>query len=269
MERYRQFQPLIISDFETEEWRNPIHNHNHYELIYIKTGSGLHHVNREVFSYRQGDLFLLGPDDHHYFDIHHKTWFVFLKCTELYFRGTGSPHQPVLYELEYLFKNNLASRIDLNATERETVKRIYEVIIHLKATTLQNELLIYYQVLTLSVILKRSLSILPASEEEKPVGKPMQDFFSYIHEHIYTPRSLRADAVAAHFNTTHNYIGAYFKRNAGMSLRKYIKQYRRTLINNKLASGNYSTKDIVVLFGLTDESHLRKVLADPPVPAAP
>jgi len=58
MKRYRQFQPVIISSFEVKKWPHPVHNHNHYELIYIKKGSGNHYLNKEIITYTQGNAFI-------------------------------------------------------------------------------------------------------------------------------------------------------------------------------------------------------------------
>ena len=45
MKRYRQIAPVVISDFTVEEWHHPVHNHNHHELIYIKSGKGWHTID--------------------------------------------------------------------------------------------------------------------------------------------------------------------------------------------------------------------------------
>lgn len=77
---------------------------------------------------------------------------------------------------------------------------------------------------------------------------------------IYTPDQLKAQIMASHFHTTPDYIGPYFKRNTGITMRDYIGDYRRTLIQKRMASGHYSLKQIVAEFGLTDESHVSKLL---------
>lgn len=88
----------------------------------------------------------------------------------------------------------------------------------------------------------------------------MENVFAYIHEHIYNPGKLKAEVMARHFHTTADYIGPYFKRNAGLTLRDYTGNYRRALIRKRMESGHYSLKQIALEFGLTDESHVSKLL---------
>ena len=88
----------------------------------------------------------------------------------------------------------------------------------------------------------------------------MQAVFCYIHKHIYSPDKLKAAVMAAHFHTTADYIGPYFKRNTRNTLRAYVGNYRKMLIRQRLASGNYSLTQVAADFNLTDESHVCKIL---------
>lgn len=259
MKRYRQFQPVIISDFEITNWEHPVHNHNHYELIYIKKGNGLHHLNKGILYYKPGDLFLLGPEDEHSFEIKESTRFIFLKFTDFYLHGEEKVKDQWVHEMEYLIKNReiVLSGFELNTTDQLIINHIYEVIISLKPDLQTNERLIWLQIMAIAAILRRNL---PEITAQKKKSKEMEAVFAYIHEHIYTPGQLKAQVMATHFHTTPDYIGPYFKRNTGITLRDYIGDYRRTLIQKRMTSGNYSLKQIAVEFGLTDESHVSKLL---------
>ncbi|MBB5638208.1 YesN/AraC family two-component response regulator [Pedobacter cryoconitis] len=259
MKRFRQFLPVIISDFEISVWKHPVHNHNHYELIYIKNGTGLHHLNKELITYKQGDIFLLGPDDQHYFEIRESTRFIFLKFTDFYLHGDEKIKDQWVQEMEYLIKNRETrlSGFKLNAADQAVTAHIYEVIIGLNTDIQTNERLIWLQIMAIATILRRNL---PEVSNTQKQLKDMENVFAYIHEHIYTPDRLKAEVMARHFHTTAAYIGPFFKRNAGLTMRDYIGNYRRTLIQKRMSSGNYSLKQIVSEFGLTDESHVSKLL---------
>jgi len=43
-------------------------------------------------------------------------------------------------------------------------------------------------------------------------------------------------------------------------LRDYIHDYRKVLIGRRIDSGKFSLKEIAADFGLTDESHVKKVM---------
>lgn len=259
MKRYRQFEPILISAFEVEQWHHPVHTHNHYELIYIRYGSGVHHINQLAVIYQQGDIFLLGPAEEHYFEIECKTRFIYLKFTDLYMQGSHDAWHHPLKELEYLVHNRELhlSGFSLTPHDQLLAAQIFNLIELMKVETSLNERLVWQQLISLSVILKRNLQGAAAGHAGE---NKMEAMFSYIHENIYTPDKLKSEVMAANFNTTINYIGPYFKRNAGTSLRFYIKIYRHSLISKRIQAGNYSLKQIAAEFGLTDESHVHKLM---------
>lgn len=259
MKRYYQYQPIVISDFKTEQWPHPAHKHNHYELIYIKTGAGIHFIQQIPCPYQSGDIFLLGPEDEHYFEIGKITHFIYLKFNDTYVYKDSGSMQPYLQKLEYLIKSREThqSGFRLVPEDLNTVTQIFNVITSLKNDNKYNEQLIWMQVLTLAVILQRNMPELKATANR---SRDMQAVFCYLHKYIYTPEKLKAKIMAAHFNTTADYIGPYFKRNAGITLRDYIKEYRKVLIGRRMESGKYGLKEIASHFGLTDESHVAKIM---------
>lgn len=259
MKRYKQFQPLVISAFEASEWPHAVHQHNHYELIYIGHGTGSHQIGGNSIAYKDGDIFLIGPDDEHSFDIAAPTRFVFIKFMDVYIHQVNAGSAYGLQQLEYLIKSREThfSGFRLTDTDRSTVAAIIQVILCLKQDMLYNEQLIWLQVLALAALLQRNM---PELKPATGRSRDMQAVFCYIHKHIYTPAKLRSSVIASHFHTTTDYIGPYFKRNAGITLRDYIADYRRSLIRQRVDAGNYSLKQIAAEFGLTDESHVSKVL---------
>ncbi len=117
--------------------------------------------------------------------------------------------------------------------------------------------MIWTQVLTLATILQRNMPEVQISANRT---QDIQAIFCYIHKHIYTPEYLKANVMAGHFNFAKDYIGPYFKRNTGLTLRDYISGYRKNLIRQRMDSGRFRLKQIAAEFGLIDESHVSKLL---------
>jgi len=259
MKRYKQFAPVLISDFEASDWIHPLHNHNHYELIYIKQGIGYHIINSKSVRYNAGSVFLLGPEDDHYFEIESSTHFVYLKFTDLYIHQEQGILNSGLRHLEYLIKSRETHLAGFAFTDEDQgiTDRIFDVIIALKMDVLRNETLIWMQVLMLAQILQRNMPEIRSNDHRT---KDMQAVFCYLHKNIYYPEKLKAKIMADHFNLTKDYIGQYFKKNTGMTIRDYISDYRGNLIRERIHSGRFGLKQIAAEFGLTDESHVSKLL---------
>jgi AraC family L-rhamnose operon regulatory protein RhaS len=260
MKRYKQFKPLVIEDFEASEWPHAPHQHNHYEMIFIHHGNGVHYIQGKDISYTGGDIFLIGPDEEHYFAIETATRFTFIKFTDVYIHQIGQGSSYGLQQLEYLIKSREThlSGFHLTQADKNTTHEIVNVILSLQQDVLSNEPLLWLQVLALAMVLHRNMPELKITANR---SRDIQAIFCYLHKFIYTPEQLRSSAMAAHFNTTADYIGPYFKRNTGITLRNYIGGYRKSLIKQRMESGNYSLKQIAAEFGLTDESHVSKIIS--------
>lgn len=259
MKRYKQFKPLVIADFEVMEWPHGPHQHNHFELIYIHHGTGVHHLQGMDIAYTKGNIFMVGPDEEHFFKIDEATRFTFIKFTDVYIHQVSSGSSYGLQQLEYLVKSREThlSSFHLSLADQDTANAVIHVILSLQNDILSNEPLVWLQVLALAALLYRNMPELKVTAHR---SRDMQAIFCYLHKFIYTPEKLRAPIMAAHFNTTADYIGPYFKRNTGITLRSYIGEYRRELIRQRMKSGNYSLKQVAVEFGLTDESHVSKII---------
>lgn len=259
MKRYKQFTPIVISEFEASTWHHPVHQHNHYELIYIKNGSGKHVINSQTVNYSPGIVFLLGPDDEHFFEIEQKTHFVYVKFTDIFMHRDAVGSEASLRHLEYLIKSRETHQSGFLIAEGDklVVSNIFKLIASLKQDLLKNEVLIWMQVLALAHLLQRNM---PEIKSLPRQTKDMQALFCYLHKHIYEPKMLKAEVLAKHFAMTKAYIGPYFKKQAGITLREYINHYRNSLISKRLESGQYKLRQIAAEFGLTDESHVSKLI---------
>ena len=261
MKRNKQYEPVIIADFELAEWHLPVHNHNHHELIYIRKGCGRHIINDQPIAYQTGDVFFLGPEEVHYFEIDQPTRFIYIKFTDLYLLQGKGIYNSGIHHLEYLIKSR-ATRISgfqIDAADKIILKALFDTVITLSKNVLQNEQLIWLQLLALAQLLQRSS---PGIANFKDGSKEMQQIFRYIHENIYDPTQLRTAVIADVFGLTKDYFGPYFKKNAGITLREYISNHRNQLIQKRLKSGKFKLKEIAYEFGLTDESHVRKIITN-------
>lgn len=254
-----QFEPLVINTFETITYPLPLHSHTHYELVYIFKGCGHHYINKIIMPYKAGDLFLLSPEDEHFFEIKKSTRFCFIKFTDNYFQDNKhlSPDIMVNTSPVEIMKSPVLKEMKLVFTEpcrtilRKTIENITDYnCMH----DVSNSPIVFFQVLAIFGLIKEASAKLNIRLESSAPAK--EDLLTYIHQHIYDPAKIRIDNIADYFNISSNYFSAYFRRNFGCSYRSYINDYKIKLIERRILAGQMNMKQIVYEFGFTDESHL-------------
>src|SRR5215510_15621954 len=99
---YRQYE---IEWKDLESFSRPARRNNFFELIYIIDGTGIQTVNKNHFTYRKGNLFLLTPQDVYSFDIDTPTSFFFLRFNELYVKDKINKDNDAITQVEYILHN--------------------------------------------------------------------------------------------------------------------------------------------------------------------
>ncbi|MDH7911305.1 AraC family transcriptional regulator [Winogradskyella sp. SYSU M77433] len=263
MKRYKQFSELKVHDFETEFWEHPLHNHNHFEIIFIAKGYGVHHLNKRLVPYKAGHLYLLGPEDEHEFIVYEKTRFIYFKFTNFYL-DTKDVDNPSNWNRDVDIILNNKARTSGNILKFEKDKTLVENILNLIVREYErNEILskkIIFQFFKgLVLIIKRNLlQDSKLKSELRKITNTTEELLEYIEVNIYNPKLLTQKQIANHFNLSPNYIGIYFKEKVGTALKQYIQEYRFELLEQRLKNGQVSTKQLALDFGFTDESHLHK-----------
>lgn len=261
MKKLKQFDPLVIHDFEEATFHLPVHGHTYYEIIYIYKGCGIHHLNNNRLPYKSGDLFLLSPDDEHYFEIAKSTRFAYIKFTDTYFSTKYhlSPDAFLSTHPETIMRHKLLKEVPLQLNEPcKTILKntITNIIAYNCRQDISASPLVFYQVLSIFGLVKEALLKMDVHLSNHLPDK--EKLLSFIHQHIYEPHKVQVKQVAAHFNIAPNYFSAYFKRNFDISYKAYINNYRTKLIERRFTQGGLTLKQVASEFGFTDESHLSK-----------
>jgi len=252
MKRYIQHEDLKISHFTATRWEHPVHNHNHFEIIFIHKGKGEHCLSGSHYPYSGPCLFLLAPSDTHHFEITEETEFTFLKFTNVYL-----DIPPVLMEdhrrhaplLEGSSEAQKADKVVRLITEewRQTGKGPNETI--------------FFLIQALLSLIRRSIQVtpLPANAGGNPLhAEKISAIVNYLHSHIYSPGHTHLEHLAEQFGYSRHYLGVFFKEQTGIPLRDYVNRYRLTLIEHRLQHSSYSIKEISNEMGFTDQSHFNK-----------
>lgn len=259
MPKLNQFETLVIHEFEDEKFHLPPHTHTYYEIIYIKKGSGVHHLNNNLLPYKSGDLFVISPEDEHYFDIKKPTRFVYIKFTDNYFNSKQNLtcdefliHTPENFMRDKLLKETV---LKLDDPCKTILKNTIENITAYNCKTdVSTSPIIFYQILSIFGLIKETIKCMNLRMESTHIDN--EQIATYIHQNIYNPKLVQIKVIASHFNIAETYFSAYFKRTFSISYREYINNLRTTLIEKRIHNDKLSIKQIAYEFGFTDESHL-------------
>lgn len=236
------------------------HAHTFFELIYIVSGTGIQSINEQEMPYRQGNLFLVAPNDSHLFTIGTSTQFFFIRFNNIFIQASKKDEE-LLRQLELILQNtrNEPECILKSEADKHYVNNLMEMLIteHLGKGIYHNEL-IRQLVNTLLVIIARNISLdLPEPVTETKEDKTL-DILRYIQSNIYYPEKLRIETMGAALHTSTHYLGRYFKKQTGETLQEYILSYKMKLIENRLLRSHLRIKEIADEFGFNDKSHLSR-----------
>ncbi|WP_192347787.1 AraC family transcriptional regulator [Algoriphagus sp. Y33] len=260
MKRYLLHTPFNIYHFEAGEWQHPLHNHTYFEIIFILRGSGVHHLNGNRFDYGYGDVFLLGPEDFHSFDIRELTEFCFIRFNEPFSRILSlSDESKGKSIIETLLHIPLQSRGSLIREKQDKAKLLN--LLSVLESEYDNKQSPYYEIVrdslmrTILIILARKLRQSDEAGQILSYSDSVESILLYVKKNIYSPSKLRIEVLAEKFNMAPNYISIFFKKQVGESIKQYITNYKFGLIEARLTYSKLTLSEIAHEFSFTDESH--------------
>lgn len=260
MEKLKQFAELKIESLAMISTRD-LHIHEYYEFVLIRSGHGKHHVHDTTVDFCPGDVFYLNPGSAHFFEILSPAEATVIRYSEhirSILKTLISNWDGYAVPLSRA-KSPLNPKVTLSKADQPIAIDIFNLILRLSDRMYQNENLIFQQMISLVSIIERNLSF---AEQQNPVEKlqdhNIQKIMRHIHKNMKNPVMLSHRFLAETFNIPVSYIGVYFKRNTGQTLKDYILECRMKIISRKLKNTSKSISEIGFEFGYTDESHFYK-----------
>lgn len=238
----------------------PAHKHSFFELVYVRSGSGMQCINQSKFNYQPGHLFLLTPDDCHSFDIQATTEFFFLQFNDIYIQNSGFATEHIR-RLEYILQNanHQPGCILKNVTDKALILPLVEAIYRENTTKdLYNQELVHQLINTLIIIIARNIAkYLPENVSNTTQIKALE-ILQYIQHNIYYPEKLKAEHLGDVFGVSSSYLGRYFKQHTQETMLGYVTKYKIKLIEHRLKFSDKRLNEIADEFSFTDVSHMNK-----------
>ena len=148
MNHYTLQETFVVHQYSLNEWIEEPDNCNYFEIIFVESGSGYHTINDNRFQYKKNDIFLVSPDDTHYFEITKHSKFTFFKFTEFLFSSKVNlpDRQYWLQRIEQLIHhpNTIIGDVICHEEDRNIVWDIHNVVLE----EFKNEKIYYQEIIS-------------------------------------------------------------------------------------------------------------------------
>lgn len=257
-------QPFDIQKEELLEWTKRPHQHNFFEMVFIEKGTGNQCINGNILPYDSKSLFLLPPYDCHSFEIESPTTFVFIRFNALFFKEdkrSMMDYSQWFSNLHYILSsyNRLPGDIIHSEADKSLIISLIESMLAEKQQPDYSESILRTNMVAMLNILLRNFekSFL---EPHKDKDAQTKDLLQYIQYNLFDNDKLKTEAIAEEFNLSPTYVGEYFKKKSGESLKEYVLKSRVNVAQSRMQYSGQSLKEIAYDLGFTDSSHLAKVI---------
>ena len=265
MQRYFSKYALNVFQLDLEEWIYPIHNHNFFELILIRSGSGLHRLNDVEFEYKQGDVFLLTPEDHHDFKINTPTSFIYIKFTEQLF-DEKEEWKDKLWQKRIrqviTMPNTIPESIVKDESDQQSLLALAVVMLkEFSVTSTLSRPLLLNLFSSIFIILLRNLAgkIASISKVKLEERQKVSELLTYIRQNIGAREKLTQKQLSEEFSISQNYVSIYLRKHTGMRLQNLITETRLKTAERLIKQSSLPMSQIAEKVGFTDGSHMNKM----------
>ncbi len=210
----------------------PGHWHNYYEIELVLAGRGIHKINGREYFEEPGDVFIMRLNDRHSFQLQepgdHLVVDVPVKCI---------PHE--VEEAMLMVRGNVITHLEPEAFQKVlTQYRLLEEI------TQERPFDKLKQKYLCSGLIMMILSELGegTSANYSQTNLRLREIIAYIQKNIQS--DLSAQTIADKFYISKEYLYAFFKKNAGITLMEYIRKVRLEAALELLLHTNKSVAEI-------------------------
>lgn len=261
MKNINLYHPFEVDVKELVSFPKVLEVNNFFKLIYIIDGSGVQFIGNNKFDYRKGNLFLITPQDTHSFDITTPTTFFFLRFEDSFISPKVDKEKDMAQHMDYILQNasHRPGCILKNKSDKPLIALLVESILNeLKNEQLYHQKIIEQIVTTMITVVARNIALKLPKNIKENTGETVLEILNYIQQNIFEPKMLKSEIMSAHFGISNDYLGKYFKKQAGETLQGYISNYKLRLIETRLLHSDMRINEIAYELNYTDESHLNK-----------
>jgi len=266
MKRFNSYHSLNVFRLTLDEWQFPTHKHNFYEFIFVEKGTGNHILNESLFPYNEGDVFLLRPEDAHYFEIAENTQFIFIKFTEQLFieklEGKKTAKWMDVIKSLLLNPSSINGSLVTDADDKKHIQHLLQILlIEFSKTCVYSRELVLELFGAVMMMVARSYSTVQHGEQcpgNTELDK-LNNILSYIRLYALEAEKMHIENIAEYFSMSPNYISIYVKKHSDVSIQQHIVQTKLKAADQLLKNSRNNINEIATKLGFTDASHFNKM----------
>ncbi|WP_109829293.1 helix-turn-helix domain-containing protein [Reichenbachiella versicolor] len=235
-----------------------------FEILLFEEGNGWLKINDQTVAYHKHQIFTLIPDDKYNLEIEKPTTVTAIKFLNSFFTNfslydQNSQQKEWFKKIENILHSaNRTSSLNIKSeTDTDSMLALFKVLRNeYNDKSLNSEVILKTTLHAILHIVSRNVN----ATSSKTASSKIQDIINFIHLHIDDPSKLSAKSLADEFSISETYISQYFKKQMGMSIKKYILNHRVKLAETRLKYTDLTVSEIASELGFTDSSHLDKTL---------
>lgn len=260
--RFFSASSFNVFELDLEVWDYPRHAHNFFELVFIVSGNGTHLLNDSSFNYKDGDVFLMTPDDEHEFVVEERTVFGYLKFTEQIFLEKTELVSDLKWrkniDAVILHSNSIPSSIITNERDKENVFQLFQLLKKEYTNPITHSRSILLELFgALLMIVSRNISndiiVTSLSEKDK-----VNSILTHIRQNVLDNERIKIAEIAKEFYMSPNYISIFIKKHAEISIQQYVIQTKMKMAERLLKQTSLTISQIAQKMNFTDSSHFTK-----------
>lgn len=240
----------------------PLHYHPHYELVWVKKGTGIRIVGDHINQFKEGDMVLIGPNLPH-------VW----ENDKIYYKGNQDLKVDV-FVVHFMddIINNLLKFPELSGIRNtlsrshqglqiigETNRALGEIIEQLFQAGSIERIILFLKIFQLLENAEETL-ILSSSDFAQffstPKSERMRKIFEFIGKNF--TRNIQIEEISSIACMSPTAFCRYFKQKTGQSFISYLNNFRLVYAQNLLNSNKYKISTVSEMCGFQDISYFNR-----------
>ncbi|WP_179298537.1 AraC family transcriptional regulator [Evansella halocellulosilytica] len=255
------FRFRIFIDENEGDWKMPFEWHEYLEIFYVLDGVGSYFIEDKSYTFKTGDLFILGNYELHKSQLIDGQSFkaIIIMFDPNLFTKTNNDECEELLNLFFDRPADFSHQLKVNATLHKKIMFLFDQMFEEtdngdNRSNYMASLILQWLLIELNRAYKNEQQInLIKSHQMLPMKKVVKNMLEYIDSHY--KEDINLEEVAKSLNVNPSYLSREFKKALGFSLIEFITSKRVRTAREMLRNTSLSVTEIASDIGYNNVTH--------------